>query len=199
MGWLRDRRVLAALGAAYVVGLAVLVVGPWGWTLNRMTVALYVRFRYDWPIAPRPMGPSGALRAAAQRRALRAAGRTPGWLLHRAGLWWVTAVAALGSAVMKGSPQWAWLAREGGWPDVVANTLGALIGAARSVFSHDADRDGRRSGSSTSSVTSASVAPDIAAAAAMSCSIVPPSARASHTTHPDPSSRMGGPPGTRVR
>ena len=24
--------------------------GPWGWALNRFTVACYVWFRYDWPI-----------------------------------------------------------------------------------------------------------------------------------------------------
>ncbi len=145
MGWLRDRRVLAALGAAYVVVLAVLVVGPWGWTLNRMTVALYVRFRYDWPIAPdwalpEHYGlllnvvlfvPLAALLALVTGRA---------W-------WWVTAVAALGSAVIE-LTQWAWLAREGGWPDVVANTLGALIGAgAVSLLARRGSRRAGRSGS----------------------------------------------------
>ena len=41
-----------AVGAAYVVVLAVLVTGPWGWELNRFTVWLYVLFRTDVPIAP---------------------------------------------------------------------------------------------------------------------------------------------------
>ena len=34
---------LAGVAAAYLIGLAVLVGGPWGWALNRLTVALYVR------------------------------------------------------------------------------------------------------------------------------------------------------------
>lgn len=126
MGWLRDRRVLTALAAAYVVALAVLVTGPWGWALNRLTVALYVRFRLEWPIAPAWAGPDdfgvllnvvlfvplGALAVALTGRA---------W-------WWVTAVAALASIAIE-LVQWAWLAREGGWQDVVANTLGGFVGA----------------------------------------------------------------------
>lgn len=126
MAWVDDRRHLAALAVAYVVGLAVLVAGPWGWTLNRLTVRLYTLFRYDWRIAPewvRPeqygvllnvvlFVPAGALLAVVARRP---------W-------WWATLAALAASAVIE-LVQWLWLEREGGWSDVGANTLGALIGA----------------------------------------------------------------------
>lgn len=123
---MRDRRLLAALTAVYVVALVVLVTGPWGGPLNRLTVDLYVQFRYDWPIAPEWAGPEHY-----------------GWLLNvvlfiplaalvaivtRAPWRWVTVDAALASGLVE-LAQWAWLAREGGWADVVANTLGALIGS----------------------------------------------------------------------
>lgn len=126
MAWVDDRRHLAALAVAYVVALAVLVAGPWGWTLNRLTVRLYTLFRYDWPIGPdwvRPehygvllnvvlFMPVGALLAVVARRP---------W-------WWATLAALAASAAIE-LVQWLWLEREGGWSDVVANTLGALLGA----------------------------------------------------------------------
>lgn len=126
MGWLRDRRVLALLVAAYVVALGVLVVAPWGWALNRFTVWLYVTFRSDWPLAPdwaRPehygfllnvllFVPLGALVALATRWA---------W-------WWVTMAAVLASGAIE-LVQWAWLVREASVQDVVANTLGAFVGS----------------------------------------------------------------------
>ncbi len=127
MGWLRDRRFLSALGVAYVVALVVLVVGPWGLELNRLTVALYARFRYDWPIAPDWAGPEhyGLLLNVVlfvPLAALLAIVTGRAW-------WWVTAAAALASSLIE-VVQWAWLAREGGWLDVAANTLGALVGVA---------------------------------------------------------------------
>lgn len=145
MGWLRDRRVLAAVGAAYVVALAVLVVGPWGWALNRLTVVLYVQFRYDWPIAPDGALPEhyGMLLNVVLFVPLAAVVA----LLTRKAWWWVTAVAALGSGLIE-VVQWAWLAREGGWQDVAANTLGALIGAvAVSPLARRGSRPAGRSGS----------------------------------------------------
>lgn len=126
MAWVDDRGHQAALAVAYVVGLAVLVAGPWGWTLNRLTVRLYTFFRYDWSIAPDWMGPehygvllnvvlfvpAGALLAVVARRP---------W-------WWATLAALTASAAIE-LAQWLWLEREGGWSDVGANTLGALLGA----------------------------------------------------------------------
>lgn len=123
---MRDRRVLAGLAAAYVVALAVLVGGPWGWALNRLTVRLYVLFRYDVPIAPgwalpEHYGvllnvvlfvPVGALLVVVLGRR---------W-------WWATlAAAALSGAIEL--VQLVFLAREASWGDVVANTAGALVGA----------------------------------------------------------------------
>ena len=126
MGWLRDRRVRAALLVAYLVALVAIVIGPWGWALNRLTVALYVQFRYDWPVAPawaRPehygyllnillFVPMGALAVVITRR--------PWWL--------VTLAAALASSAIE-IVQSLYLTRFGDPNDVVANTLGALIGA----------------------------------------------------------------------
>jgi len=118
--------VLVAVALAYVVGLAVLVGGPWGSALNRFTVACYVQLRYDWPVAPDWVLPEhygvllnvvlfvpfGAL-------FVRLTGRP----------WWVaTAVAAAGSLAIE-AVQWLWLERQGTWSDVAANTLGAAIGA----------------------------------------------------------------------
>lgn len=127
MGWLRDRRLVAALTAAYVVALAVLVTGPWGWALNRLTVALYVRFRYQWPVAPDWVGPEdyGSLLNVALFVPLAALVM----IVTRWSWWRVVLAAALGSGAIE-LVQWAWLTREGGWADVGANTLGAAIGAA---------------------------------------------------------------------
>ena len=127
MGWLRDRRVHAALVAVYAVALGVLVAGPWGWALNRLTVWFYVRFRYDWPIAPTWVSPDdwGVLLNVLLFVPLAALAA----LVTRWAWWWVTLAAALASGVIE-LAQGAWLTREASVQDVVANTLGALIGAA---------------------------------------------------------------------
>ena len=126
MGREVDRRFSAALVVAYVAGLVVLVSRPWGWELNRLTVRLYVFFRNDVPLAPdwvRPehygvllnvllFVPLGLLLAAATGRS-----------------WWlVTLVCLLGSVAIE-LTQARWLERDGDWTDVVANTLGGLVGA----------------------------------------------------------------------
>ena len=123
--WCR-RGFFAAGVAAYLLGLLVLVASPWGWELNRLTVALYVHLRSDWPIAPHWVLPEhygvllnvvlfvplGALAVLATARP---------W-------WWVTAGSALASVAIE-LVQWRWLARDGSSGDVIANTLGALVGA----------------------------------------------------------------------
>ena len=115
-----------ALLASYVGGLVVLVASPWGWELNRLTVRLYVFFRHDVPLTPdwaRPehygillnvalFVPFGALLVASTRRV---------W-------WWVTLVCLAASVAIEVA-QAAWLQRDGDWTDVVANTLGGLVGA----------------------------------------------------------------------
>lgn len=126
MVWWRRRGVLAAGVAIYLLGLLVLVMSPWGWELNRLTVALYVQLRYDWPIAPGWVSPEHygvllnvVLFVPLGALAVLVTGRP--W-------WWVAAGAALGSLAIE-LVQWRWLERDGASEDVVANTLGAVIGA----------------------------------------------------------------------
>lgn len=117
---------LVGLALGYVVALAVLVGGPWGRSLNRFTVACYVRFRYDWPIAPAWVLPEhyGVLLNVLLFVPLGAL-----LVLLTGRRWWqVTAVAAAGSLTIE-AVQWLWLERQGTWIDVAANTLGAAIGA----------------------------------------------------------------------
>ncbi len=144
MGWVRDRRLVTALGVAYVAGLAVVVASPWGWELNRLTVRLYVFFRHDWPVAPRWVVPEhyGVLLNVLlflPVGALLVAGAGRRW-------WWATAASFATSVVIE-LVQWRWLEREGDWTDVVANTLGGLVGAwAVSRWSPGLPRRARRSG-----------------------------------------------------
>jgi glycopeptide antibiotics resistance protein len=120
-----DRRLVVAIVAVYVAGLAFLVLVPRGWELNRLTVRLYILFRNDVPIAPDWVLPEhygvilnvllflplGALLAVA-------------W----AASWWRVALVCLALSVTIEVVQARWLERDGGWPDVVANTVGALVG-----------------------------------------------------------------------
>ena len=120
------RPVVVVALAAYVLGLVVLLAGPWGWALNRLTVRLYVFFRYDWPIAPDAALPEhyGVLLNVVlfvPLAALLVAVSARPW-------WWVVLLAA-GGSVLAEVVQGLWLARQGDWRDVAANTLGALIGA----------------------------------------------------------------------
>jgi VanZ like protein len=129
---------VAGLAVAYALFLALLVIGPWGSLLNRLTVRLYTFFRYDWPVAPDAALPEhygyllnvvlfvplGVLLVVVLRWA---------W-------WWATCAGALASAVVE-VVQGLWLDRLGDWRDVVANGLGALVGAvAASVLSPRARR-----------------------------------------------------------
>ncbi|WP_242497433.1 VanZ family protein [Nocardioides oleivorans] len=128
---MRDRRVLAVLAAAYVVALAVLVGGPWGWALNRLTVRLYVLFRYEVPIAPDWALPEhyGVLLNVVLFVPVGAALV----LVIRRPWWWATAVAAVASGAIE-AVQGLFLAREASWLDVAANTTGALVGAVVSAL-----------------------------------------------------------------
>ena len=126
MGWVRDRRVVTALAAAYVTGLVVLVASPWGWELNRLTVRLYDFFRDDWAVAPRWMLPEhyGVLLNVLLFLPVGVL------LVTVAGRRWRSAtVASFVTSVVIELVQWRWLEREGDWTDVVANTLGGMVGA----------------------------------------------------------------------
>ena len=134
---MRDRRARYALGAAYLVVLAVLVLGPWGWELNRFTVWLYVQLRSDVPVAPAEALPEhygfllNVLLFVPLGVLLTLVSGRP-W-------WWVALVACAGSAAVE-LVQWRWLEREGGGADVLANTAGALLGACAVILG----RRGRR-------------------------------------------------------
>ena len=112
---------------AYAVGLALVVFAPWGWSLNRVTVRLYVFFRSDVPIAPAGIGPDhyGVLLNVLLFLPLGAVLA----LLTARPWWWVVLPAAVVSGAIE-LVQGRWLDRVASWSDVVANTVGALLGAA---------------------------------------------------------------------
>ncbi len=144
MGWLRDRRVLVALVVAYVVALGTLVLAPWGWALNRLTVALYVQFRSDWPIVP---GASPEDYGVLLNVLLFVPLGLLGVLVTGRAWWWVTLGAMVGSGAIE-LAQRQWLQRDASVSDVVANTLGALLGAlAVSLLARPGSRRAGRSGS----------------------------------------------------
>lgn len=126
MVWWRRRGVLTSLTVAYGLVLLVLVTGSWGWELNRLTVACYVQFRYDWPIAPDWVGPEhyGVLLNVVLFVPLGAL------TVLATGLpWWVVAAGATLGSVAVELVQWRWLTRDGSSSDVIANALGAFVGA----------------------------------------------------------------------
>lgn len=113
---------LLLAAAAY----ALLLLGPFGWQLNRLTVRLYVFFRDDVPIAPDlalpehyglllnvllfvPVGVALALLTS--------------WSWGR-----IVLVAGLGSSVVE-LAQGTVVDRDASAADVVTNCLGALLGA----------------------------------------------------------------------
>lgn len=120
------RRLLVAAVVAYGAVLALLVLGPWGWALNRFTVRLYVLFRTDVPIAPDGALPEhyGLLLNVLLFVPLGALGVA----LSRWSWWRVTGLAALASTAIE-LVQWGWLEREATWQDIAANAVGALVGS----------------------------------------------------------------------
>lgn len=124
----RSRGTVAAwvLVGAYVVGTVVLLVGPWGLALNRLTVGLYTLFRYTWPVAPDWALPhhygfvlNVILFVPAGIALVLLTGRS----------WWVVTLVALAASTSVEVAQALWLDRVGSVADVVANTLGAFLGA----------------------------------------------------------------------
>ena len=108
------------------VAYAVLLLGPFGWQLNRLTVRLYVFFRVDVPVAPEWALPEhyGLL--------LNVLLFVPVGVvlaLLTSWSWWrIVLVAALGSAVVEVA-QGTVVDRDASAADVVTNCLGALLGA----------------------------------------------------------------------
>ncbi|MCW2835764.1 MAG: VanZ family protein [Nocardioides sp.] len=108
------------------LGFVVLLLGPWGWQLNRLTVRLYVFFRSDLPIAPAGVLPEhyGVLLNVVLFVPLSVA-----WALLTRWSWWRVVLVATASSALVELVQAALLDREGGVGDIVANGLGALLGA----------------------------------------------------------------------
>ena len=109
------------------VALVVLLLGPWGTQLNRLTVRLYVFFRYDVAIAPDWALPEhyGALLNVVLFVPVGVAlALLTGWS------WWRVALAATAGSALVELAQATFVDRVGSVSDVVANGLGALVGAA---------------------------------------------------------------------
>jgi glycopeptide antibiotics resistance protein len=119
----RPLRIALVLGS---VALAVLLLGPWGRQLHRLTVWLYMFFRTDLPIAPDWALPEhyGALLNVLLFVPVGVAlALTTRWS------WWrIALVATLGSAIVELS-QATVVDRDSSGLDVVTNGLGALLGA----------------------------------------------------------------------
>ena len=119
----------AAYGALLLgaIALAVLLLGPWGWELNRLTVRLYVFFGYDLAIAPGWALPwhYGALLNIVLFVPVGATlVLVTGWSWTRVVLFSTAASALVELA------QATLLEREGSVLDVATNGLGAALGAA---------------------------------------------------------------------
>lgn len=109
----------------YVVALVVALVSSWGEALNRLTVRLYVLFRYSLPIAPGWASPEdyGLL-----LNVLLFVPLGVGVVMLTGWSWWrVTLVAALASTGFETIQ--LLLPREADPLDVLTNTLGATLGA----------------------------------------------------------------------
>lgn len=122
---------------------ALLLLGPFGWQLNRLTVRLYVFFRYDLPIAPDWAVPEhyGMLLNVLLFVPVGVAlAKLTSWS------WWrISLVAALGSAVVE-LAQATVVERDSSTADIVTNCLGAFLGATVviAVRRWRARRSGRR-------------------------------------------------------
>lgn len=113
---------LLLAAAAY----ALLLLGPFGWQLNRLTVRLYVFFRDDVPIAPDQALPEhyGLLLNVLLFVPVGVAlALLTSWSWGR-----IVLVAGLGSSVVE-LAQGTVVDRDASAADVVTNCLGALLGA----------------------------------------------------------------------
>lgn len=119
----RPRRAAWAVAAIYAAVLIWLVIFADAWSLNRLTVWMYVQML---GIAPQNTSPEhyGALLNVLLFVPL-------GWLLVRLTplSWWLAAATCgLVSSTVE-LAQYLFLDRQSSWGDVVANLLGGLVGA----------------------------------------------------------------------
>jgi len=117
-----DRWRWVALGG-YAAALAGLTLAPIGWRLNRLTVRLYVLFRYDVPVAPGWAGPEqyGDLLNVLLYV-------PPAFLLAGTRLrWWGALLVCVAVSVATELTQ-ELVGRQGEVGDVVCNATGAVVG-----------------------------------------------------------------------
>ena len=120
----RSRATRIALWA-YAAALVVLLAGPWGNLLHRLTVRLYVQFLYTWPIAPDWVVPEHYGYAL---NVLLFVPVGAGLVLLTRWHWWqATLAAALASTAFELLQ--LVLPRVAQPVDVLTNTMGAALGA----------------------------------------------------------------------
>lgn len=140
MNAVRSAGVSRLVWVLYAAALLVVVAGPWGHALNRLTVRCYVFFRYTWPIAPDWALPEhyGLLLNVPLFVPLGA-----GLALLTTWSWWRVVLAAAVASTVVELLQLV-LPRDPDPLDVVTNTLGALLGAlAVSAFARRRRRSAR--------------------------------------------------------
>ena len=111
--------------AAYVAGLAALTLAPVGWSLNRLTVRLYVFFKYDVPIAPTRALPENYGDLLNVLMYVPLAALLAGTRLRWWGALLLCVAGSIGTELVQSS-----VGREPEVRDVVANSAGALLGVA---------------------------------------------------------------------
>ncbi|WP_133176438.1 VanZ family protein [Nocardioides currus] len=122
---MRTTWIVRAVLVAYAAAMLLVVAGPWGHALNRLTVRLYVQFRYTWPIAPDWALPEhyGLL-----LNVLLFVPLGVGLALVTGWRWWQVCLAAAAASTALELLQLV-LPRDADPVDVLTNTLGAAVGA----------------------------------------------------------------------
>ncbi len=108
----------------YAAAVVVLVVGPWGHALDRLTVRCYVLLRYTWPVAPDRAAPE---HYGLVLNVLLFVPLGVGLTLITSWRWWRMVLAAALASTLVEAVQLV-LPREADPLDVVANTVGAAVG-----------------------------------------------------------------------
>jgi len=125
---MRGRRLGALVVAGCLAVVAIVTLAPYAWTLNRLTVRLFVFFRTDVPIAPAWMTPEdyGNL---LNLLLFVPVGAVLAWWLGRRWAWALPLSVAL-SAAIEGIQTVPAVGREASLTDVVSNAAGAAVGVA---------------------------------------------------------------------
>lgn len=125
LGAVRAAAISRMVWAAYAAALVIVVLGPFSWALNRLTVRLYLLFRSTWPIAPDWVTPE---HYGLVLNVLLFVPLGAGLALLTGWSWWRVTLAAAASSTAVELLQLV-LPRDADVWDVLTNTLGAAIGA----------------------------------------------------------------------